>query len=146
MLKFNEYVKRMDESNTIGKHNDGNRQGNAGAYIGSDWSGSEAIPTMGMDGHPPHLPSLDLTINLPNTIPTDIPTVEKKAVIRVVEKNKNPIFIHLEDGTRIFLSLDEFKRITGNKPCPGKTMTVKFQRTSNDNRDIASQIQSIHCD
>lgn len=93
MIKFKEYIeKRIQEQNTVGKHNDGATHNNAGAYISSDWSGSEQSPTMGYLGHPPHLPSLDLVVNMPTL---DLPTVKRSSKIILIQKNKNPISIFL---------------------------------------------------
>lgn len=143
MIKFKEYVeKRMQEQNTVGKHNDGATSNNSGAYIGSDWSGSEQSSTMGYLGHPPHLPSLDLVVNMPNL---GLPTIKRSSKIIMIEKNKNPISIFLSDGTKMFLTFDEFKRISGQTPEIGKNLTVIFQRHEKDKSENNSKIQSIMC-
>lgn len=143
MIKFKEYIeKRMQEQNTVGKHNDGATTNNAGAYLGSDWTGSEQSPTMGYLGHPVHLPSLDLVVNMPSL---GLPTVKRSSKIILIQKNKNPISVFLSDGTKIFLTLDEFNRINGKKPEVGKNITVTFQRHNKNNSEENSKIQNIMC-
>lgn len=103
------------------------------AYLPSDFTGSEAPPTF--DGRPGFLSSIDAV--LPNTT--------KTAKIQLIEKNKNPIVILLSDGTKLYLTWDEFKRIPGPVPTVGKSLTVVFQRLPNDNSKEPSQINSILC-
>jgi hypothetical protein len=75
------------------------------------------------------------------TMPTGLtPLVFKKSVIKTIEKNKNPIFIQLEDGTKLYFTWDEFNRIEG-KPENGKKMLVIMQRREDDNSPSVSQIQ-----
>jgi len=124
-LNFKEYMLQC-EMNTVGTHNDRATT----AFLSSAVSRSEAGSK---------LPSVDLII------PKDIPTVKRTSVIRVVERNKNPIRISLDDGTKLYLSWDEFKRIGGSEPQPGKKMTVTFQRRSNDRSLLPSQVQSCYC-
>ena len=71
-----------------------------------------------------------------------LPSVKKTGKIQILMKNKNPILIQLSDGTKLFLTWDEFRRIKGNVEV-GKTMTVLFQRHTHDNSVNPSQIQSI---
>ena len=78
---------------------------------------------------------------LPN-IKLDLPTTEKRAKIEYVVNNKNPIMIQLEDGSKLYFTLDEFKRIQG-RPEKGKTLVVHFQRIPNDQIQLPSQI--THC-
>jgi len=68
------------------------------------------------------------------------PLVFKKSVIKTIEKKKNPIFIQLEDGTKLYFTWDEFNRIEG-KPENGKKMLVIMQRRADDNSPSVSQIQ-----
>lgn len=131
-MRFKEFI----EQNTIGYHNDGPGSGfspTGGSYLSSDWSGSEASDTMQLSGHPPHLPGLDL----------QLPTVKKTSKINILEKNKNPIYIQLEDGTKLYFTWDEFKKIKGKKPERGDIMSVTFQRLPHDNSKEVSQIQSV---
>ncbi len=135
-MNFKEYINRIEEDNTVGYHNDGPGGPHArmaGAYTTSDMTDSEGFPTM--IGHPLHLPSHDLALS--------VPTVNKVAKIQVIEKNKNPIFVMLDDGTKLHITLDEFNRIKGNKPEVGRIMKVTFQRRLNDKSKDNSKIISI---
>ena len=62
------------------------------------------------------------------------------AIRRLIEKKKNPIFVQLEDGTKLYFTWDEFKRIEGT-PEHGKKMLVIMQRREDDNSPTMSQIQ-----
>lgn len=128
-MDFREFL-ALTEVNTVGKHNDHA----TGAMLQSTQTGSERNPSPGMEGHPNHLPSLDL-----------VPTITKTSQIKYVEKNKNPIRILLADGTRLHFTWDEFKRIQGDEPTMGKTLTVVFQRFPSDTTEETSQIQSVRC-
>lgn len=75
------------------------------------------------------LPSLDL----------GLPTVEKRGRIEMIMDKKNPIYVQLSDGSKLFFSIDEFRRIEG-KPERGKTMVVHMQRLSDDFSSLPSQI------
>lgn len=70
-----------------------------------------------------------------------VPTVTKKGIIRTIDRNKNPIMIQLSDGTRLYFSWDEFRRVK-KEPEVGKTMTVVLQRHHLDNREEPSQIHT----
>jgi hypothetical protein len=72
----------------------------------------------------------------------DLPTVEKKAKIAIVQTKRNPIFIQLEDGTKLFFSYDEYGRIRGREPVPGSTMLVKMIRLGSDSSPLPSKISS----
>lgn len=74
-----------------------------------------------------------------------LPSTTKKSEIKLIERNKNPIFILLADGTKLYLSWDEFKRIHGSEPEIGKTLTVSFQRLEHDRTSSTSKINSIAC-
>lgn len=69
----------------------------------------------------------------------DLPTIEKRAKINIIMDKKNPIYIQLSDGSKLFFSLDEFRRIEGT-PKKGKTLIVTMQRLSHDNSDLPSRI------
>lgn len=69
----------------------------------------------------------------------DLPTTEKRAKIESVQDKKNPIAVQLSDGSKLYFTLDEYKRIDG-KPEAGKTMIVRFQRLHNDTTKLPSQI------
>jgi hypothetical protein len=138
MLTFAKYIE-LREQNTVGYHNDGPGSGfmpTGGPLLGSDFTGSEQSPTMGMLGHPLHLPSLDM----------GIPSITRTGRVAFIERNKNPIFILLSDGTKLYLSWDQFKRIEGQEPTVGRQMTVTFQRHPGDQSEMNSQIASCRCD
>ena len=126
MLNFKEFF-----NNTVGKHNDTA----SGAILGSDWTGSEMSSMMGMLGRPLHLPSMDFAF----------PNIMKQGIIKFMDEKKNPIMMHLSDGTRLHFSLDEFNRIKGRKPRVGRTVMVIFQRHPSDASEEPSQIQDVRC-
>ena len=139
-MNFKEYIKNLDEQNTIGYHNDGPGGpfgSSNGAILTSDQTGSEAIPKF--MGNPNFLPSIDIV-----KIPNEIPTIKKESKILSVQKNQNPILVQLQDGTRLFFTLDEYRRISGGVPEPGKTMVVVMQRNPKDNSPHPSKI--IKCE
>lgn len=71
----------------------------------------------------------------------DIPSVTKKGKIIILINKKNPIFVQLDDGSKLFFTNDEFKRING-VPVVGKTMVVKLLRLPQDSLESPSQIKS----
>ena len=77
------------------------------------------------------LPNMDL----------DLPLVTKKSPIQIVIKRKNPIHVQLQDGTKLFFTHDEFRRINP-EPLVGKIMTVKMIRLPTDGSTYPSQIKS----
>ena len=88
-----------------------------------------------------------LTIELPaaNKLSGIMPSITIKSKIRFIEKTKNPISIILVNGTRLFLSLDEFKRISGDNPEIGKNLSVIMQRLEGDTSKTPSKINAIVC-
>lgn len=111
--------------NTVGTHNDTA----TASFLPSTWTGTEDL---GPFGH--GLPSTDLVI----------PTTEVKSKIRSIVKNKNPIAILLMDGTKIYLSIDEFNRINSFKNLAvGEELTVTFQRSPEDKGSETSKIVNI---
>ena len=73
-----------------------------------------------------------------------LPAVHKSSRIDILIKEKNPIYVQLADGSKMFFSLDEYKRIKGT-PEVGKTMTVVFQRHGHDKSNMPSLIKSAQC-
>jgi hypothetical protein len=122
-MNFKQYIKIL-EQNTVGKHNDFATS----SFLQSSWTGSESAPDLRL----PFLPSLDL----------EIPQVTRSSIVSNIILNKNPIIIELQDGTRLFLSLDEYNRIQ-NKPAIGKNITVVFQRNETDKSENSSKIIKI---
>jgi hypothetical protein len=138
MISFKKFIS-LKEQNTVGYHNDGPGSGfvqTGGSYLSTDQTGSEQDPSKAMLGHAQWLPGTDMTA---------IPTVTKSSRISFIEKNKNPIKVLLQDGTRLNFSWDQFKRIKGDVPEKGKIMTVIFQRNPSAGKDESSQILSCQC-
>ena len=82
--------------------------------------------------------------SLPN-IDLGLPSIEKKAKIELIRSKTNPIYIQLSDGSRLFFTFDEFKRITGT-PVVGKTITWKTQRISSNESPTPSKITYCRVD
>lgn len=130
--------KKFIEQNTVGYHNDGPggsfNKDHGGSYLSSDQTGSEAVKA---DGGSPHLPSTDLTI------PSSMPIKKVVSVVTGINYNKNPIEIKLQDGTILYLTIDEFRRIGPKSPKKGSKIMVSFQRREDDNSKSPSQIHHI---
>lgn len=75
----------------------------------------------------------------------EIPTVSKKSKITFINDKKNPIIILLADGTKLFLNIHQYKRISGDIPSIGKYIEVIFQRNSLDKSKEPSKIEAIKC-
>jgi uncharacterized OB-fold protein len=71
-----------------------------------------------------------------------LPCTERTSKIIRVETRKNPISVTLEDGTQLYLSLDEFRRLK-TEPKAGMKMHVVFRRMPQDVSLITSKIDSI---
>jgi hypothetical protein len=111
--------------NTVGKHNDFA----TASFLPSTWTGSDSLGKMSYGP-----PDTDL----------ELPRVEAKSKIKLIEKNKNPIRIQLMDGTNIYLTVDEFRRIDSTTRLDvGREITVIFQRREGDRGDQPSQIISV---
>lgn len=80
----------------------------------------------------------DISKSLP-ALTLDLPSIEKRAKIETILDKKNPIYVQLSDGSKLFFSFDEFKKIHG-KPARGKTMVLTMQRLAHDKSDSPSQI------
>ena len=122
-MNFKQYIK-ITEQNTVGTHNDFATS----AFLPSSWTGTESAP----DANLPFLSSTDLKI----------PQISRSSTINNIILNKNPITIELKDGTKLYLSLDEYNRIQ-NKPEVGKNITVVFQRNELDKSEAPSKIVGI---
>lgn len=111
--------------NTVGTHNDAA----TAKFLSSTWTGSGDIDRIDQS-----LPVTDL----------EIPNVTRRSKIRLVEKNKNPIKVQLMDGTTIFLTVDEFRRIDSRTRLePNREITVTFQRREGDGGAEPSKVISI---
>jgi len=100
------------------------------AVLPSAWTGSNS--SYGDSVFSSKAPSLDF----------GLPSVTKTGKIQHLSRNTNPIEIVLEDGTRLFLTVDQFRRIKGN-PAVGRVMTVVFERSPLDNGNVPSKINAI---
>ncbi len=69
-----------------------------------------------------------------------LPTVDKTARIDHVMDKKNPIFVGLSDGTKLFFTHGEFRRIEGGEPQVGKNMVVTMQRHHADKSHYPSVV------
>lgn len=83
----------------------------------------------------------DIAKLLPN-LQLDLPQIQKKATIDMVMDKKNPIYVQLSDGSQLFFSFDEFRKIK-EQPQRGKTMILTMQRLPNDTSEVPSKI--THC-
>lgn len=111
--------------NTVGTHNDTATS----KFLPSTWTGSEDLGRFGYG-----LPGVDL----------EIPHVTRRARIREVRRNTNPIVVRLMDGTTLYMSLDEFRRIDSRtKLEPNREITVTFQRREEDGSPEPSKVVSI---
>lgn len=70
-----------------------------------------------------------------------IPTTEKSGTIKHIDDKKNPIMIYMSDGTRLFLSLDDYRNI--GSPSKGKQLTVTLQRRPEDGSMSTSSIRNV---
>lgn len=75
-----------------------------------------------------------------------LPTKTVRSEIRLINDKNNPILIQLLNGTKLFLSFDEYKKIKNQNPAVGKMATVVFQRHPNDKSDNFSLVNSIKID
>jgi hypothetical protein len=72
----------------------------------------------------------------------NLPSITRRGRITLLEINRNPIHIVLDEGTELFLTWDQFKKI---KPPPqlNDSLEVKFQRLLNDFSNNSSKIVEI---
>lgn len=137
MLNFKEFLQKLEEQNTVGKHNDGP----GAAYLsaaytgGTTWQNPASLTTSSHNVRLPESPGLEAIL----------PSVTRTSQIKLLERNKNPIFMLLADGTKLYLSWDEFRRVKGQTPEVGKSLTVVFQRRDDDRSGTPSKINSILC-
>jgi hypothetical protein len=82
----------------------------------------------------------EISKQIPN-LNIEIPSITKKSRIIFIDRNKNPIYIRLKDGSKLYFTIDQYRRIDG-KPEIGKEMEFKLQRLSQDKSQNTSQIMS----
>jgi hypothetical protein len=97
-------------------------------------AGAMLVPESWKDDIAKMLPQMDL----------DLPQITKSGSIQLVLQKQNPIYVQLSDGTKLFFTVDEFRRIK-EKPEVGKNMTVVFQRLDKDKTDMPSQLVKAIC-
>lgn len=118
-------VHNQFSQNTVGTHNDAA----TAAFLPSTWTGSEDLGSMSFG-----LPGTDLAI----------PHVTRKSRVRFVEKNRNPIKVQLMDGTALYFTPDEFRRVQSRTSMePDREITVTFQRRDEDGSPNPSKVVSI---
>ncbi len=61
-------------------------------------------------------------------IDINIPLIQKQSKIYQIQKNKNPIAIHFEDGAKIYCNIDEFKRLPQNLTAGNVIQYTMFNR------------------
>lgn len=72
----------------------------------------------------------------------DVPQVERTGRIKLLLKNRNPIFVQLSDGTQASFTYDEWRRIKG-EPAVGKMMRIVFQRHPENKTASYSKIDHV---
>lgn len=111
--------------NTIGTHNDTA----TAKMLSTAWTGTEDLGPYSYG-----LPGVDL----------EVPSTTRRSKIKSVEKNRNPIRVSLMDGTTLFMTLDEFRRVDSRtKLEPGRELAVTFQRRDDDSSDTPSKVISV---
>lgn len=110
-----------------------------GSFLPTSWTGTEADPTATLAGHPVFLPGTDFSINYS---PLEIPNTKTDGIVKHFEFKNNPIMIELENGTKLAMTLQQYKNISGDLPIiPRFThLEIHFQRKPDDNRAEVSQI------
>lgn len=103
--------------------------GGSSVAVSSSWTGSgDNGMSQGV-----FLPSMDLSL----------PATTKVGKIAMIIKDKNPIMVQMDDGTQLYFTIDQFRRIKGS-PALGRTMTVVFQRDYTDRTKMPSKISTCH--
>lgn len=120
-MNFRDYLTLVEYVSSLGA-----------VQLPASWTGSQGVSRFSLDGSSPEATQGDF----------GLPSVSKSGRIDVMLKNKNPIYVQLSDGTKLFFSLDEFRRIKGN-PEVGRTMTVVFQRKPGDYSNLPAKIDDV---
>lgn len=74
-------------------------------------------------------------------IQLDLPSIERSGTVKMIMDKVNPIYVGLSDGSKLFFTIDEFKRIEG-EPAVGKKIVWKMQRLPYDSGQYPSRIIS----
>lgn len=112
-----------------------------GSYLPSTWTGSGPSDTMSFAGRPNFLPDIDLVLPPEGTI---TPSLKKTGIVKDFIFNKNPITVILDDGTTLYFTYPEYKRIHGDLPIVPKLtkMEIEFQRLPTDLTPLPSKISA----
>jgi hypothetical protein len=105
--------------------------GGSPAAMSSGWTGSGEVGNLMSQAV--FLPSMDLSL----------PATTKVGKIAMIIKDKNPIMLQMSDGTQLYFTIDQFRRITGS-PALGRTISVVFQRDYTDSSKLPSKISTCH--
>lgn len=111
-----------------------------GSFLPTSWTGSEGDPTSALSGHPVFLPGIDVAIGSDNI---NIPAVHVNGVVKHFALKQNPIMIELDNGTKLAMTFDQYKNISGDLPIIPKytKLFITFQRNPNDNTAATSKIE-----
>ena len=145
-MHFREYLEKIEEygvgsGNTVGVHNDGPgsgfNQGGGMALLPSHWTDTETLQN--------HLASLDGVVKSAmdkmDLGQGRMPLVQKTGRVMYMQHTTNPIYAHLDDGTRLLFTRGEWER--AGKPTTGSKVNVVLQRHPSDDSEEASQVHSI---
>jgi hypothetical protein len=112
-----------------------------GSLLPSTWTGSSPSDTMSFAGRPNYLPDIDMALPPDGTI---TPAVKKIGIVKDFIYKSNPITVVLDDGTTLYFTYDEYKRIHGDLPIIPKLtrMEVEFQRLPTNLSDMPSKISA----
>lgn len=62
---------------------------------------------------------------MPN-LSLELPSIKKRSKIIFINKNKNPILLQLKDGSKLYFTIDQYRRIKGT-PEVGKDLEFVMQ-------------------
>jgi hypothetical protein len=81
-----------------------------------------------------------------------IPQMTKKGYIEIFRQDKpnihglqSPVYIQLSDGTKMWMTTHELRRIKGSQPALGRYMVVTMQRHDEDKTGQQSKIEDVVC-
>ena len=146
-MKFREYVEKIEEyaaagrsgsGNVPGVHDDGPGSGfgSAGgmAALPSHWTNTETMQNKlaSIDG------VIQKSISNMDLNQGKMPLIWKDTRVMYLRKQENPIYVHLEDGTRLYLTRGEWQR--AGQPDVGKRIVVALQRRMDDKTGNLSQV------
>lgn len=111
----------------------------AGSMVSTGWSNSDTSATKMFAGHPVELDGIDFKMGPDGPM---IPKILRKGMVIKFSEKENPMKIELQDGSKIFMLPDEYRKIQGQLPIvPNLThLTVVYQRLPNDKSMNASKI------